>query len=185
MTAFSENETLLAPLPKTLEEFMVWQQTDGFKYEWNNGEIIQLRGMDIKQLFIFEVINDIFNKKEFWKKGTLVAEQNIILNDVQLRRPDIAYFTKLQVQHGRNGGTQIPEFIIEVISTNDKPYQIEKKITEYFKAGVKVIWNIYPEPELVYVFTSRKQVQICMEDDICSATTVLPEFEVKVSEIFG
>jgi len=28
-------------------------------------------------------------------------------------------------------------------------------------------------------------VQICMEDDICSATTVLPEFEVKVSEIFG
>lgn len=49
----------------------------------------------------------------------------------------------------------------------------------------KVVWNIYPEPELVYVYTSRKQVQICIDDDICSATPVLPEFEVKVSEIFG
>ena len=66
----------------------------------------------------------------------------------------------------------IPDFVMEVISTNDKPYKIEEKITEYFKAGIKVVWNIYPEPGLVYVYTSRKQVQICMDDDICSAAPV-------------
>jgi len=65
-----------------------------------------------------------------------------------------------------------------------------RKNNRKFKAGaggvpLKVVWNIYPEPQLVYVYTSRKQVQICMEDDICSAAPVLPEFEVKVSEIFG
>lgn len=75
--------------------------------------------------------------------------------------------------------------MIEIISTNDNLNKVEEKITEYFKAGVKVIWNILPEQKLVYVYTSRKQVQICMDDDICSAAPVLPEFEVKVGEIFG
>ncbi len=27
-------------LPQTLEEFVVWEPNDGFKYEWNDGEII-------------------------------------------------------------------------------------------------------------------------------------------------
>ncbi len=102
-----------------------------------------------------------------------------------MRRPYIAYITDEQGKKANNGEDIISEFVIEVISTNNKPYQIEKKITEYFKAGVKVVWNIYPEPQLVYVYTSRKQVQICMDDDICSAAPVLPEFEVKISEIFG
>ena len=78
----------------------------------------------------------------------------------------------------------IPQFVIEIISTNDKTYKVEEKITEYFKAGVKVLWNIYPNEKVVYVYTSRKSFKICMEDDICSAAPVLPEFEVKVSEIF-
>ncbi|MDZ7934693.1 MAG: hypothetical protein U5M51_06980 [Emticicia sp.] len=34
------------------------------------------------------------------------------------------------------------------------------------------IRNIYLEEELVYVFTARKQVQICMDDDICLAAPV-------------
>ena len=50
MTAIKENETLVSPLPKTLEEFLVWEPEDGFKYEWNNGEIIQMNGMDKKQV---------------------------------------------------------------------------------------------------------------------------------------
>lgn len=184
MTAFNENETLVATLPRTLEEFLQWEPEDGFKYEWNDGEIIQFNGMDRKQLFIFEAINDLFIEKGFWKTGTLVTEQNVMLTGIQMRRPDIAYFTKIQVKNMKDYDI-IPEFVIEVISTNDKAYQIEKKLTEYFKAGVKVIWNIIPESQLVYVYTSRKQVQICMDDDICSAVPVLPEFEVKVSEIFA
>ncbi len=195
MTAISELEKPISlqqspALPTNLAEFLEWEPEDGFKYEWNDGEIIQFNGIDIKQLFIFEAINDLFIEKGIWKKGTLVAEQNIMLNGIQLRRPDIAYFTKLQVRQGKSGEQEIPEFVIEIISTNDKSYKIEEKLTEYFKAGaggvpLKVVWNIYPETKLIYVFTARKTVKICMEDDVCSAAPVLPEFEIKVSEILG
>ncbi len=69
---------------------------------------------------------------------------------------------------------------------NDKPYKIEKKLTQYFEAGaggilLKIGWNIYQETKLNYVYTSRKTVRICMEDDICSAAPVLPDFGIMVS----
>ena len=78
----------------------------------------------------------------------------------------------------------IPEFVVEIISETDELYKIEDKLTEYFKAGVKVVWNIVPDHEIVYVYTSRKSVKICTDDDVCSAASVLPEFDIKVSEKF-
>jgi Uma2 family endonuclease len=186
MTAISELENPISTeLPKTLAEFLEWEQPyNEFKYEWNDGEIIQLSKMDKRQIFIFIKLNKLFFKKVKSNNGSLASEYEAMLSNIQLRRPDIVYLTDEQAAEGRNGVDVIPEFVIEVISTNDKPYQIEKKITEYFKAGVKVVWNIYPEPQLVYVYTSRKTVKICMDDDICSAAPVLNEFEIKVSEIF-
>lgn len=185
MTAFNENETLLTTLPKTLEEFLQWETEDGFKYEWNDGEIIKFKGMDKKEMYIFDLLLELLIEKGLKKQGSLIPEQNVMLTGIQMRRPDIAYFSKVQIQNGRYGKDEIPEFVIEIISTYDNLNRVEEKITEYFKAGVKVVWNILPEQKLVYVYTSRKQVQICMDDDICSAAPVLPEFEVKVSEIFG
>lgn len=186
MTVISELENPISTeLPKPLAEFLEWEQPiDEFKYEWNDGEIIKFSKIDKRQIFIFVRLNKLFFKKVKSNNGSLASEYETMLSNIEMRRPDIVYLTDEQAEEGRNGVDVIPEFVIEVISTNDKPYQIEKKITEYFKAGVKVVWNIYPEPELVYVYTSRKQVQICMDDDICSAAPVLPEFEVKVSEIF-
>ena len=42
MTAISELENPVSTeLPKTLAEFLEWEPEDGFKYEWNDGEIIK------------------------------------------------------------------------------------------------------------------------------------------------
>jgi Uma2 family endonuclease len=190
MTAISKFENPISieqhsVTPKTLPEFLEWEPEDGFKYEWNDGEIIQFNGMDKKQIYIYILINKLFNKKGYGETGTLVCEYNTMLSGIQMRRPDIAYLSDEEGKRANDGEEIIPAFMIEIISTNDNLNKVEEKITEYFKAGVKVIWNILPEQKLVYVYTSRKQVQICMDDDICSATPVLPKFEVKVSEIFG
>lgn len=172
-------------LPRTLEEFLVWEPNDGYKYEWNDGEIIQFTGMKKKQLFIFDILNQLFFEKGYIKQGSLVLEQDVMLTGIQMRRPDIAYFSREQIKLDRTGEDVIPEFVIEVTSNHDQINQLEKKITEYFKAGVKVIWNIIPEQEVVYVYTSRRDVKICLENDICSANPVLPNFEISVAAIFA
>ena len=114
-----------------------------------------------------------------------MAEPDVMLTAFQMRRPDIAYFTREQVQIGRRGEDVIPAFVIEILSETDQAYRIEEKIAEYFKAGVQVIWNINPEQEVVYVYTSRRHVTICLEEDICSAAPVLPDFTISVNTLFA
>ena len=38
--------------PRTLSEFQLWEPNDDFKYEWNDGEIIQFTGMNKNQVYI-------------------------------------------------------------------------------------------------------------------------------------
>lgn len=171
--------------PQTLDEFLDWESLDGFKYEWYNGELIRFSGMKKKQYFIYDVLNSLFVEKGYYKAGTLMAEPDVMLTDSQMRRPDIAYFTKAQIQLGRQDEDVIPEFVIEILSGSDRSYRVEEKIAEYFKAGVKVVWNITPEHEVVYVYTSRKTVTICLEDDLCQAAPVLPDFSLSVNALFA
>lgn len=172
-------------LPCTLAEFVDWEPTDGFKYEWNDGELIKFTGMNKKQVYIYQALNKIFSKKGFWQAGILVAEYDTMLSGIQMRRPDIAYLSDEQVELTKKGEDVIPEFVIEIISGNDNINQVEKKIIEYYKAGVSVVWLILPEEKSVHVYTSRKTVKICTDDDICSASPVLPDFEISVNELLG
>ena len=172
-------------IPQTLDEFLNWEPVDGFKYEWNEGEIIRFSGVTKKQYYIYDVLNALFIEKGYHKTGTFMAEPDVMLTALQMRRPDITYFTKEQIQRGRRGEDVIPAFVVEVLSETDQAYRIEEKIAEYFKAGVQVVWNVIPEHEVVYVYTSRKQVMICLEDDICSAAPVLPDFSISINNLFA
>jgi Uma2 family endonuclease len=172
-------------LPRTLEEFQNWEPNDGFKYEWNDGELIKFTGMDKKQVYIFATLSKLFFKKGLSLKGILVSEYDTMLTGIQMRRPDIAYLSDEQLENTKNGEDEIPQFVIEIISGNDNINLVEKKIVEYYKAGVVVVWLILPEEKTVHVYTSRKNVQICTDVDICSAKPVLPDFEISVNDIFA
>ncbi len=57
--------------PQTLDAFIDWEPTDGFKYEWNDGEIIRFSGMKKKQYFIYGILNKLFIEKGYYKNGML------------------------------------------------------------------------------------------------------------------
>ena len=178
-------QTTAPALPQTLSDFMNWEPEDGFKYEWNDGELIRFTGMKKRQYFIYEVLNELFIAKGIYQLGTLMAEPDVMLTAIQMRRPDIAYFTKDQIRRGRQDEDVIPAFVIEIISETDNSYKTENKLTEYFKAGVQVVWYIFPDERVVNVYTSRRHVTICLETDVCSAAPVLPEFTISVERLFA
>ena len=174
----------ISTLPKTLAEFMLWEPEDGHKYEWNDGELIQFTGMNKKQVYIYDILNRFFVNKGYLELGTLVSEYDTMLTGIQMRRPDIVYLSREQIEQTKIGEDVIPEFVIEILSESDNVNKVEEKVAEYFKAGVRIVWNIYLEQKVIYVYTSRRHVKICIEDDICSAKPVLPDFEISVNQIF-
>lgn len=173
-------------MPQTLEEFLVWEPNDGYKYEWNDGEVIRFERMKKKHLNLLRTLGTLFLRTEaFQKRGWLAPEQDVWLTGIQMRRPDLAYFSGQQIDNSLSSKDEpIPAFAIEIVSPTDDAIKVDEKVAEYFKAGVQVVWNVYPENESVYVYTSRRNVSICIEDDLCSAQPVLPDFEIRVRDLF-
>lgn len=171
-------------LPRTLAEFLAWEPEDGFKYEWNDGELIKFNGMKKKEYYIFDLLNLHFIERNLYKKGSLISEPDVMLTGIQMRRPDIAFFTREQIYEGHEGKDVIPEFVVEIISGNDNLEKVEEKLIEYFKAGVRVVWHVMPHNKRVYVYTASKTVKICEDEDICSASPVLEGFEISANDLF-
>jgi len=179
-----ETQPQTTALPTTFDEFLRFEPADGFKYEWNDGELIKFGGMKRKHLRLIKQLNRLFLLTSAHRAGgELICEQDVMLTGIQMRRPDMAYFSDEQIRN--EDEEPIPAFCIEIISPTDESEKVEAKRIEYFKAGVQVVWHVFPENREVYVYTSRKTVQICSDDDLCSAPPVLNDFVISVNELLG
>ncbi len=159
---------------------------DGWKYEWNDGEIEKTKGMNQKQTAILIRLTRLFyNTKAFKNGGCLVSETDVYTSERQLRKPDISFFSGEQFIKLETTKNQIPAWVAEVISETDNANKIGKKNAEYFKAGVKVTWQIYPELQQVHVYTAPDKVTICQGETVCQGVPALPDFEITAKELFG
>ncbi|MBC7891307.1 MAG: Uma2 family endonuclease, partial [Sphingobacteriaceae bacterium] len=159
---------------------------DGFKYEWVNGKVEKTRqSMNQYQLFILLNLRQHFDTLRDGGKinGALEQEIDTFFLETIHRRPDVAYFSPEQLARMAYGNNQVPSFVIEIISGTDAVNRVTKKLKNYREAGVKVIWQIFPELEEIHVYLGV-QMTICREDDHCSAAPALPAFELSASKVF-
>jgi Uma2 family endonuclease len=179
--------TPVSAFPQTLEQFMDWEPIDGYKYEWFDGRLVHFEKMKKKHLYLIRRLNRLFaTTNAYALGGELIAEQDVWLTKSQMRRPDLAYFSHDQIDNSLLSNDEpVPAFAVEVISPTDDAVEVERKLVEYFNANVQVVWHVYPENQVVYVYTSRQRVLICINDDICSAGPVLPDFTIRVNELFA
>jgi Uma2 family endonuclease len=77
-----------------------------------------------------------------------------------------------------------PDLGLEVVSPNDTADEVEAKRIDYQKAGVRLLWIIYPETRSVHVYRQAGAPTVLGPDDELTGEDVLPGFTCKVSELF-
>jgi Uma2 family endonuclease len=169
-------------IEKFLEKYR--KGRNGYKYEWNNGIIEKTIATNQNELYISQNLMEFFFGLQPRPSGILSQEIETWTTEVQWRKPDLAYFTQAQIRLGRNNVNTVPSFVIEVISQYDPINTVNDKVIEYFNAGVKVVWHIFPSQKMVYVFTSIKNITVCMGEDICSAELAITGYSLSVNDIF-
>lgn len=171
------------------KDFSAWERdTDGWKYEWNNGRIeINEVNMTQKERGIVKAITRQFNQTSAFRRGDEIFSETECEFEAlgTMRHPDLAYFTHEQIQASKRGENPIPPFVIELVSKNDKNTKRYEKLTEYFQVGVKTAWYIYPEQQIVEVYTAPTEVRICTGEMPCSASPALPDFSLTPNQLFA
>jgi len=176
-------ESSYLPLETFLKEYT--DISDGYKYEWNDGQVEKTPAMNQEQIYIQAVLQRIFFNTKACKDGALfTAETDMYTSEKQLRRPDLAIYTSEQLEKMRNGDYQVAPWVAEIISQHDNFNHVLSKVQEYFIAGVSVAWIIVPASRQVYVYTAAEKVQICSGENICSSAPVFPDFEIAAKALF-
>ncbi len=106
------------------------------------------------------------------------------------RRPDLAFVSAERIaqappQPGSdNAWDVVPELMVEVVSPHDLAEEIMERLGEYWAAGAKLVWIVYPTQRLVYVYESLRQVRILGEADELDGGIVLPSLRIPIASLF-
>lgn len=135
---------------------------------------------------------------EFLKEhniGTLSGAQGLIrFRPGQVRVPDVAFIRwdsvadTDEIEEPDGAFLEVaPDFVVEVLSPGNTRKEMEIKLSEYAKAGVKLVWYVDPERKEVDVYPKAKArgKKTVGVGGTLDGGAVLPGFTLPVAQIFA
>ena len=106
-----------------------------------------------------------------------------------VRIPDVSFISWERLGARLIPSTPIPDLVpdlaIEIISEGNSAAEMERKLHEYFDAGISLVWYVYPETRTVRVFTSTEDATTIEADGTLDGGDILPGFQLSLAELFG
>jgi Uma2 family endonuclease len=124
------------------------------------------------------------------KLGMVVAEMLFVLDASEKcqRRPDVAFVSyprwPERTVARTNAWNVVPDLAVEVVSPTNLAEEIDAKLTDYFAAGVRLVWVIYPDSGRVYVYDSPDRCRVLERSDELDGGEVLPGFRLPIETLF-
>jgi Uma2 family endonuclease len=106
----------------------------------------------------------------------------------RVRAPDISFVTteKIAAYGNPHGFAKlVPDLVVEVLSPDVKYGYLQRKIRNYFEAGVRLLWIVDPEMQTVTVYHTSYDPCVLTTADILSGEDVIPGFACRVAELFA
>ena len=100
--------------------------------------------------------------------------------------PDVAFMSKArQAKPSREAYNRTPpDLAVEVLSPANDSSEMRIKVVNYLRAGATV-WVADPDKKRVEIFSPNKQPKTVGVKDVLDGGDVLPEFSLKVADIFA
>ena len=168
---------------------------DGERYELVNGELVE-NNMGWESCFVgsgllarLRVHCDEGNLG--WVNGPDASYQcyeEVYPDDPdRIRKPDVSFIRleRMAPEDCPEGHCEIvPDLVAEVVSPNDKYYEVRAKTEEYLQAGVKLVWVVDPSTRSVQVHRADGSTDELHENQELSGEDVVPGFQLRVAELF-
>lgn len=103
-----------------------------------------------------------------------------------VRAPDVAYVgpDRLHLARVRGFPELTPDFVVEVVSPGDRASEVQAKAEEWLRAGVLLVWIMYPATQSAMVYRPDGAVQLLHADDTITGEPALPGFACRLGDLF-
>ena len=106
-----------------------------------------------------------------------------------VRLPDVSFISWERLPGRRVPHKEIwdlaPDLAVEVISRGNTRQEMTRKLADYFSAGVRLIWYVYPATSEVQVYESPDKYVTLAAQDTLDGGAVLPGFRLPLSTLFA
>ncbi|MCS7273729.1 MAG: Uma2 family endonuclease [Fimbriimonadales bacterium] len=104
-----------------------------------------------------------------------------------IRSPDLSVMSISRLPAGEiptGFADGAPDLAIEIVSPSENLSDLLQKVGEYFESGAREVWLLFPERKQVYRLRAPLEVEVLNENDVLTGGELLPEFKVRVGELF-
>jgi Uma2 family endonuclease len=174
----------------TAEEFERMPEDDLDRYELVEGRLVRMSPVSFDQARIVPRLIFLLQRHlDGTRLGLVVTEMGFTLasNPDTVRAPDIAFLKgdRLPARGTRGFPKQSPDAVIEVLSPDDRPSEMRRKIAQYLHTGVALVIVIDPKEATATSFRpSKDPVTLRGEDDLLDLSDVIPGFRCSLRDIF-
>ena len=122
--------------------------------------------------------------------GMVLGEAGMLkISPGQVRIPDISFIRWERFPGGRPFDLPIfplaPDLAIEIISKGNTADEMDRKLHDYFTAGVLLVWYIDPRTRDARAYTAADAWTAIGIDDSLLGGSVLPGFELPLRQLFA
>jgi Uma2 family endonuclease len=104
-----------------------------------------------------------------------------------VRGPDIMVFddSRPLEKLSRKFADRIPKLVVEALSLSDKMAKVNRRIRQFLKRGVPLVWLVDLETLSVTVYRPGHDLRVVQETEELTGEDVLPKLRYRVAELFA
>ena len=177
----------------TAEEFFDWTQrpdNQGKHLELVRGKVVEMSRLGERRCLVCGNVVWVLNSyaRQRGRGRVLSNDPGIVVErgPDTVRGPDVVFFDDVKPYDELNPklAEGVPTLVAEVLSPNDRVGKVTRRIGEYLRAGVRLIWVIDPEARDVTVHRQGKVPEVFDATQELTGEDVLPDFRYRVAEFF-
>ena len=178
-----------APGTATEQDVVEIHDREGRLYELVDGVLVEktvgIQESYLAQLLGSHLIEFVHSRDLGFVLG---ADGMARLNPGLIRIPDVSFISWKHFPNRKVPAVPMldlaPDLAVEVLSPSNTREEMERKLHDYFEAGVALVWYVDPADRTVQVFHGPDESAVLGGHEVLSGESVLPGLELPLPKIF-
>jgi Uma2 family endonuclease len=192
LPGFPDDRILTFPSPGTAteEDLLKAESQTGYICELIDGTLVKKIMATRESMLATELIYYLRRYLEEKNIGALTGEGGFLkILVAQVRAPDVAFIRWERLP--KPGAPMppiyaaVPDLAVEILSKSNTKAEMDRKLKDYFDAGVRLVWYIDPDPRTVRAYTAPAEWTDVGTDGSLTGGEVLPGFELSLAKLFA
>ncbi|MEP7353526.1 MAG: Uma2 family endonuclease [Acidobacteriota bacterium] len=173
----------------TAEQFDHYPFEEDKRYELDEGELIEItrpvyRHNQVLQHLLVELV--LYFRQT--RLGQAFLSENLYALSPTIRRaPDVAVILgdhRAELE-GAKVIAEIPDICVEVLSSSETTRMVQRKLKQYFEAGVKEVWLIDPDVNEIEIWRGPSLPDRALGGSEKLTSGLLPGFALSLDDLFA